>query len=174
MKRFLLLLSSCIATVTASASTNSEQSNPLVIHQGGVSALRYYDSLSVESGEKAIRPLPDIHLQKPGQFSAFPVVSKLTPGAVKAKTLSASGLVQPIFMIGYDKHSAQWLSERYHILKELNALGLVVNVPTAEAMAELQKIAPDLMLQPIPGDDLAKHIGVKHYPVLITKTSIEQ
>lgn len=174
MNRFLLLLSSCVTAATASAHINSEQSSPLVIHQGGVSALRYYDSLSVESGEKAIQPLPDIHLQKPGQFSAFPVVSQLTPGTVKAKTLSASGLVQPIFMIGYDKLSAQWLSERYRTLKALNALGLVVNVPTAEAMAELQSIAPDLMLQPISGDDLAKHIGVKHYPVLITKTSIEQ
>ena len=53
-------------------------------------------------------------------------------------------------------------------------MGLVVNVPSAQAMAELQAIAPDVILQPIPGDDLASTIGVEHYPVLITKTSIEQ
>lgn len=179
MKRLFLLLASCIAaTSTTIATANTpetpERLEPLVIQRGGVSALRYYDSLSVDSGEKTVKPLPDIRLQKPGQFSAFPVTSQLTPGAVQSRTLSASGLVQPVFMIGYDKLSAQWLSERSSILKQLNALGLVVNVPTAAAMAELQTIAPDLMLQPIPGDDLAKHIGLEHYPVLITKTSIEQ
>ena len=179
MKRLFLLLASCIAATSATIATaqtpqTPEQIKPLVIQRGGVSALRYYDSLSVDSGEKAVKRLPDIRLQKPGQFSAFPVISQLTPGSVQPRTLSASGLVQPIFMIGYDKISAQWLSERSSILRQLNALGLVVTVPTAAAMAELQAIAPDLMLQPVPGDDLAKQIGVKHYPVLITKTSIEQ
>ena len=179
MKRLFLLLASCITalsatTVTAITPQNTEQLKPLVIQRGGVSALRYYDSLSVDSGEKTVKPLPDIRLQKPGQFSAFPVTSQLTLGVVQSRTLSASGLVQPIFMIGYDKTSAQWLSERYSVLKNLNALGLVVNVPTAQAMAELQTIVPDLLLQPISGDDLADSIGVKHYPILITKTSIEQ
>src|SRR5690554_5019758 len=179
MKRLFLLLASCIAaTSTTIATANTpetpERLEPLVIQRGGVSALRYYDSLSVESGEKAVKPLPDIRLQKPGEFSAFPVTSKLTPGVVQPQTISAHALVQPIFLIGYDKLSAQWLSERHNILKELNAIGLVVNVPSAQAMAELQAIAPNLILQPIPGDDLAKNIGVKHYPVLITKTSIEQ
>ena len=179
MKRLFLLLASCIAATsmtiaTAKTPQTPEQLKPLVIQQGGVSALRYYDSLSVDSGEKAVKRLPDIRLQKPEQFSAFPVTSQLTPGSVQPRTLSASGLVQPIFMIGYDKFSAQWLSERSSILKQLNALGLVVNVPSAAAMAALQAIAPELILQPIPGDDLAKHIGLEHYPVLITKTSIEQ
>lgn len=179
MKRLFLLLASCIAATsmtiaTAKTPQTPEQLKPLVIQQGGVSALRYYDSLSVDSGEKAVKRLPDIRLQKPEQFSAFPVISQLTPGSVQPRTLSASGLVQPIFMIGYDKFSAQWLSERSSILKQLNALGLVVNVPSAAAMAALQAIAPELILQPIPGDDLAKHIGLEHYPVLITKTSIEQ
>lgn len=180
MKRILLLASCVAAVLVVPANANpqtalQDQPKPyVVIQQGGVSALRYYDSLSVESGEKAVKPLPDIRLQRPGQFSAFPVTSQLTPGAVQSRTLSAHALVQPLFLIGYDKLSAQWLSERRVILKELNAMGLVVNVPTAQAMAELQAIAPDLILQPIPGDDLAESIDVKHYPVLITKTSVEQ
>ena len=128
MKRLFLLLGSCIAATSATIATAQtpqapEQIKPLVIQRGGVSALRYYDSLSVDSGEKTVKPLPDIRLQKPGQFSAFPVTSQLTPGAVQSRTLSASGLVQPIFMIGYDKLSAQWLSERSSILKQLNEIG---------------------------------------------------
>lgn len=174
------LLAYCFTAVSVTpafaAPHNPQQGQPTphVIQQGGVSALRYYDSLSVESGEKAVEPLPDIRLQRPGQFSAFPVTSELTPGTVQSRTINAHALVQPLFLIGYDKLSAQWLAERYEILKELNAMGLVVNVPSAQAMAELQAIAPDVILQPIPGDDLASTIGVEHYPVLITKTSIEQ
>lgn len=176
MKRVIFSL--CCATAALSMSVCADQyakKELVVIQEGGVSALRYYDSLSSESGEKAIKPLPDIQLQKPGEFSAFPVVSeKLSPGRVEARTISASGLVQPIFMIGYDKLSAEWLSKRKNILKQLNAIGLVVNVPSAQAMAELQRIAPDLMLQPIPGDDLAERIGIENYPLLVTQTSIEQ
>lgn len=177
MKRVVFAL--CCVTAALSLPVCADQytkKEPVVIQEGGVSALRYYDSLSSESGEKAIQPLPDIQLQKrPGEFSAFPVVSeKLSPGRVEARTISASGLVQPIFMIGYDKLSAEWLSKRKNILKQLNAIGLVVNVPNAQAMAELQGIAPELMLQPISGDGLADRIGIENYPLLVTQASIEQ
>ncbi len=49
----------------------------------------------------------------------------------------------------------------------------MVNVGTAEALASLRRVAPDLMLSPVSGDDLAERLGVHHYPVLITATGIE-
>ena len=61
-----------------------------------------------------------------------------------------------------------------HVTVELRAVGMVVNVATAEDLAALREQAPDLELRPIPGDDLAARLGLTHYPVLVTPTRLEQ
>ena len=104
----------------------------------------------------------------------FPVKSNLTPAMYKQERLTQNGLAQPIFLMGYDETSIEWLQQRRAILIELNAIGLVVNVPDAEAMAYLQSLVPELMMSPVPGDDIAERIGTKHYPFLLTRNSIEQ
>ncbi|MNE90682.1 hypothetical protein D3C80_1882240 [compost metagenome] len=53
-------------------------------------------------------------------------------------------------------------------------MGLVVNVESAAALAALRKLAPGLNLSPASGDDLAQRLGLRHYPVLIMSTGIEQ
>lgn len=144
-----------------------------VLSAGGSSASRYYESLSIQSSEKAIPPLPNIQVHDINNMM-FPVKSNLTPGYVQARTINANGLAQPIFLMGYDETSIEWLQQRRTILVELNAIGLVVNVPDAEAMAYLQSLVPELMMSPVPGDDIAERIGTKHYPFLLTRNSIEQ
>lgn len=148
-----------------------------VIHHepSAKSALRYYDSVSIRSGEKAIPPLPDIRLNL-AKFNEqlFPIKSTITPGPVKARTISAPGLVQPMFLIGYDQVSLDWLSERSEILAQLGATGLVVNVPDIQAMRHLQQVAGNLTLSPVNGDAIAENLKISHYPVLVTRSSIEQ
>lgn len=53
-------------------------------------------------------------------------------------------------------------------------MGLVVNVKSAEALAALRALVPGLLLSPVAGDDLAERLGLRHYPVLITATGVEQ
>lgn len=79
-----------------------------------------------------------------------------------------------MFLIGDDDRSRQWLRERAAILGELKAVGLVVNVASADALATLRGLVPDLTLSPVSGDDLAERLGLHHYPVLVTATGIEQ
>jgi integrating conjugative element protein (TIGR03765 family) len=38
----------------------------------------------------------------------------------------------------------------------------------------LRRLAPGLTLAPASGDDFAQRLGLRHYPVLITATGIEQ
>jgi integrating conjugative element protein (TIGR03765 family) len=59
-------------------------------------------------------------------------------------------------------------------LRELGAAGLVVNVDSSAELDELRRLAPGLTLSPVSADDLAQRLGVRHYPVLITATGIEQ
>ncbi|WP_431521391.1 PFL_4695 family integrating conjugative element protein [Blastomonas fulva] len=59
-------------------------------------------------------------------------------------------------------------------MRELGAVGLVVNVESMAALVELRHLAPGLTLAPASGDDLAQRLDLRHYPVLITSTGIEQ
>lgn len=97
----------------------------------------------------------------------------LSPGEVPYRTLDAPGL-PPLFLIGDDPRSITWLQQRYLILRELNAMGLVVNVDSPAALNQLRQAAPGLTLSPVSADDLAQRLQLQHYPVLITAGAIEQ
>ncbi|KJS66071.1 MAG: hypothetical protein JL55_37630, partial [Pseudomonas sp. BICA1-14] len=75
---------------------------------------------------------------------------------------------------GDDARSRAWLRQRHAALRELGAVGLVVNVESTAALVDLRRLAPGLTLAPASGDDLAQRLGLHHYPVLITATGIEQ
>lgn len=97
----------------------------------------------------------------------------LTPGDVANRALDVPDL-PPLFLIGDDARSRRWLQQRYPMLQDLNAVGLVVNVDTPTALGNLRQLAPALTLSPVSADDLAQRLELKHYPVLITAGAIEQ
>jgi len=148
----------------------------MVVQAGGDSALPYYQSLSIQSGEKAITALPPVPLVSPADESQMlPVVSKtLSPGKVQARTLSASGLARPVFLVGSDLLSLAWLAQRGAVLRELEAVGLAVEVPDAAALAVIRQAAPGLTVLPVSGDDIGGVLGIAHYPLLLTSTGLEQ
>jgi len=99
----------------------------------------------------------------------FPVVSKsLTVGRVskeEAADLKYEMTSKPMFIIGYDAVSINWLKANKKLLTDKGAIGLVVNIETKEQMNKLQEIAgKDVVMQPTPGDSLAEHLKIKHYP----------
>jgi integrating conjugative element protein (TIGR03765 family) len=104
----------------------------------------------------------------------LPVLSSsLSPGAVRRRLLSATGL-PAFFLVGDDKLSRSWLKQRQAQLMRLNAAGLVVNVQSNAALEGLRQIAKGLTLSPVSADDLAQRLNIQHYPVLITSDGIEQ
>ncbi|SOC44699.1 integrating conjugative element protein [Shinella sumterensis] len=156
------------------------QSQPLIVVEdhGGISALPFYQALDLPP--KQGQPVPPITAVPATPRTVFseadmlPVRSdRLSQGDEPRRVIQAPGLT-PMFLVGDDERSRAWLRERGHILRDLNAVGLVVNVETAEALANLRKLAGSLTLSPSSGDDLAGRLGLRHYPVLITATGIEQ
>lgn len=163
--RFALLLCSSWPLLSAHAT-----SLVVVEDRGGVSALPYYQDLEPEPDESATPP-QDIGVST---FGAFPVRSaELTPGAVQGRVINAPGL-QPVFLVGDDELSRAWLLQRRDLLQPMQAVGLVVNVASAERLAEVRRWAGDLQVLPTPADDLAVRLGIRHYPVLLTPTAIQQ
>lgn len=99
----------------------------------------------------------------------FPVVTKsMTVGKVtadEASDVKYQVAIRPMFIIGYDPVSIKWLKLNRSLLAEKKAIGLVVNVETVQEMDVLQNIVgKDVMMQPTPGDRLAKNLKIKHYP----------
>lgn len=143
---------------------------------GGTSALPYYRALNLlpDTEPSPLQSLPPIPVKPYSEADMLPVKSaRLSPGKVESRALNAPGL-QPIFLIGDDSLSRDWLVTRIDILRELNAVGLVVNIETPEALQELRKLASGVKIAPASGDELAEMIGIEGYPVLITSTGLEQ
>ncbi|EPM64982.1 hypothetical protein A3SM_34665 [Pseudomonas syringae pv. actinidiae ICMP 18886] len=82
--------------------------------------------------------------------------------------------MQPLFLIGDDETSRRWLQERGPVLRQMQAVGLVVNVATRERLGVVRSWLPDTLISPASGDELSQRLGLNHYPVLITPTAIEQ
>jgi integrating conjugative element protein (TIGR03765 family) len=152
----------------------------IVVHdEGGVSALPYYRGLhlkKVEPGQAVTRPTleaPPPPNRRYGEGDLLPVRStRLSPGTITPRAIHVPGLA-PMFLIGDDSRSRAWLRANAEKLHSLRAIGFVVQVESEEALRSLRRVAPNLMLVPASGDDLAQRLGLKHYPVLVTATSIE-
>jgi integrating conjugative element protein (TIGR03765 family) len=105
----------------------------------------------------------------------LPVHSKrLTPGRVASRAIHLPPATTPFFLIGDGDLSQRWLQQRGPRLRQLHAVGLVVKVNTAAQLRHLRALGDGLILRPVTGDDIAKRLGLAHYPVLITPRGLQQ
>ncbi|KPA97021.1 integrating conjugative element protein [Pseudomonas asplenii] len=143
---------------------------------GGTSALAYYRSLNLSAAPrpgKAMQ-LPTVRVSPYAEADMLPVRSViLKPGRIAPRVHNIPGL-RPIFLVGDDELSRHWLRERVEVLRDLKAVGLVVNVQRLPALAELRLLARGLDMAPASADDLARRLGIEHYPVLVTETGLDQ
>ena len=143
--------------------------DPLIVvgHEGGASTQPYFEPFKRTAPPRTATVTPFSADAHEAEAAMLPVRSqRLLPGEASTRALQAPGL-SPLFLIGDDEYSRQWLRQQQRRLKEQRAIGLVVNVDTAAALAKLRRLAPDLPLIPTSGDDLAQRLGLHHYPVLL-------
>jgi integrating conjugative element protein (TIGR03765 family) len=101
----------------------------------------------------------------------------LTPGPVTRRpvTLPNNGtLTQPFFLLGSDEKSRAWLVAHRGRLEAIGAVGMLVQ---AESVADLEAIAAlagGLPILPAPASDIARSLGIRHFPVLISRFGLEQ
>jgi integrating conjugative element protein (TIGR03765 family) len=139
--------------------------------------------LSLAAFDAPANPLHDATFESPAPDRALdprtlnwvlPVHSAhLTPGVVPRRALSLPGIT-PLFLVGQDPSSLEWLSQHAQALQDLSASGLAVEVVDAQALHRIQAAAPGLNIWPVSGDDIAERLELEHYPVLITPTGLEQ
>lgn len=179
MNRILPALALGLLSIANALAQSSSPPLIVVEDHGGVSALPYYralnllpDAASTLSAHPVVPP-PVAPAPLVTDAAMLPVRSAaLTPGDVPRRVIRAPGL-SPVFVIGDDTRSRAWLQQHLSTLRDLHAVGLVVNVESPAALDALRRLAPGMTLVPTPGDDLARRLGLHHYPVLITATGIE-
>jgi integrating conjugative element protein (TIGR03765 family) len=103
----------------------------------------------------------------------FPVRSALTVGIVE-QVRHSHHVARPIFIVGVDSLSIEWLVANKAHLKSIGAQGIVTNVSSQEDMDFLRERALGLTLSAVPVDDIASIYGIHHYPVLIDKEDVKQ
>lgn len=162
-----LLTTSAMAALTVVADLGGESTAPL------------FDAINNETNE--FTPPRSLSLPSPPQPSApvtvdemLPVSTpEMTPGRVEARSLALAGMT-PVFLVGDDALSRDWLAQRRAELLHMNATGLVVNVSDSAALRELQSQVPGLTLLPASASDIARRLQLTHYPVLITDRGLSQ
>ncbi len=97
----------------------------------------------------------------------------LKPGPVQLEKHDQP-FTRPFFMIGSDNFSRQWLLKHRDRLKEIGAVGMLVHADTRDDLQTIAVLAAGLSVMPASGSDIAKALGISHYPVLITPRGIEQ
>jgi len=106
--------------------------------------------------------------------SLLPIRSPgLTPGIVQPGNHDRP-FAQPFFLIGSDDLSKQWLLDNRDRLKEVGAVGMLVQADTLEDLRSIAEISGGLSIMPASATDLAEALKISHYPVLITAHGIEQ
>ncbi|MDW9178621.1 integrating conjugative element protein [Legionella pneumophila] len=94
----------------------------------------------------------------------LPTSSKATAGKVKRRKLSLVNFSNPVFIIGDDAESYQWLQKNAQKLEEAKALGFVANINTSEQLQALQRLTKAPLL-PANVDDLMDIFQENHYPL---------
>lgn len=123
------------------------------------------------------RPSAPPDAPPPNMYGAFPVE---TPSMGLGRFASAPWpdttrwRGAPLFLIGADQHSLAWMKSKRAFLKEIGAAGLLVSAASEQDLIAARAAAPDLQIIAASGEDIAKHTGLRLYPVLITRDGIEQ
>lgn len=142
---------------------------PVVIHDSGhTQPLKHPGVTNQQLQSTPVKP-------RDMSYRRVPVVTtSLSPGRVQSRAGKYPYLSFPIFIVGYDPFSLTWLREHQEKLKQYSALGLAVNVQTERQIGLLQEAAGGIKIAPVSGAKIANDLSIKHYPVLVSRTMIEQ
>lgn len=159
-----ILITALLACVLSTAAVAA----PTIIYDSGKtkSIAQYTDVIKLYNPKK-VKPIT--------VFNPLPIVTpNLKAGFVKKRNINQPYLVNPIFIIGNDKMSMNWLVKNKELLRRIDAVGMLVNVDNRQELERIAKAAEGLKMIPAPAIDLAKQLNLTHYPVLISKQFIEQ
>jgi integrating conjugative element protein (TIGR03765 family) len=166
------------------ASANAAETTLTLVHDSGATTplaplLEAAGLDPAAVADQGALPPVDPSPPRPMRFpspSALVASPSLTPGVQARIAVGDAGkaLPRPIFLVGADRLSLEWLTQHRQRLAALQAVGLVVQSASAQDLQRLRQAAAGLPLALGSGEMLAEHFALAHYPVLIGPQWIEQ
>ena len=129
-------------------------------------------------GRTTIDYIKEVEFEEPEiEQRVFPVKTpEMTVGKVEADEGVNANLmvaVRPLFIIGYDRTSLQWLVENKDWLIEKGAVGYIANVDNAEQVEHLFRLVDNkVYMMPMNTSELAKQLNIRHYPFYMDKEGV--
>lgn len=124
----------------------------------------------MNGSERPIRYTPEAYYER-----MLPIkTASLSPGVIKSEPREFKQVIRPIFIIGSDPMSIEWLERNKPVLVENQAIGMLVEVNTVDQLKRIGQIGTGLQIAPSSGEQIAQILKIRHYPVLITSEGIEQ
>lgn len=165
--------------VSALLTTSPMAALNVIADLGGESTAPLFDAINNENNE--FTPPWSLNSTETSAYPAPADISDMLPvttpemqaGKVVSRELNLTGMT-PVFLVGDDVLSREWLALRRDELKRRHATGLVVNVSDKAALAELRQLIPGVTLLPASASEIARRLQLSHYPVLITSTGLAQ
>ena len=148
-----------------------------VIHDSGKTQpiapfLEAFDAGNESPQQSQIPTKPQLGAADPQAW--LPIQSPgLTPGPVQSRSHDRP-FARPFFLIGSDARSRQWLQDHRDQLKAIGAVGMLVQADTLDDLRTIAELADGISILPASASDIAKALGISHYPVLISIHAIEQ
>jgi len=162
--RWLVLM--CLA-----ASGTAGQAGVTTVHEGGPTV----PIGQFTAGFFAQAPQPAGSFAAPPSHSTLPVTfpvatASMRPGrqASETRLRTAGWLPSPLFLLGDDPLSRQWLAANRDRLRRIGAAGLVVNVTSIEAFQSLRALAPDIPMAAGSADELSRQFQADVYPLFVS------
>ena len=161
----------CLAAILFLLDTASFAAAELIVIFDNGQARPLSDFLGpLDSGEpeKAPKVPENLQLGAADVSSLLPIRSPgLTPGKITPRAHNVP-FAQAFFLIGSDAFSKRWLKQHREVLKKMGAVGLLVDASSIEDLRAIAGLADGLPITPASGSDIAKAMGIRHYPVGIS------
>ncbi|MCZ0866739.1 integrating conjugative element protein [Dasania sp. GY-19] len=135
------------------------------------------DTLSLEPYLPKRAPREEVTLQEKKDQLPFnlPITTpSMQSGKVTVTPKALRYLQRPLFLVGADQDSRDWLVEKREQLIRIGAVGLLVEATTQKDVEAVLAVAEGLRLVPASAEGFATRLGLTHYPILLSKEGWEQ
>lgn len=176
MQNILKRLGRLVASLCLLGAVSAAAAGLTVIFDNG-QARPLSDFLGPLDAVQSDKTPPTIDKQRLGAAdvqSLLPIRSPgLTPGKLSPRAHNVP-FARAFFLIGSDAWSKRWLRQHRKALKEMGAVGMLVEATSLEDLRAIARLADGLPITPASGSDIAKAIGITHYPAGISGGRIWQ
>lgn len=169
----------CLVLFSGPGMTKVQRTQPVIklnviADRGGESASRYISTQTVETKSIDYR---DMRVKGSMLKNMLPIhTPEMSPGRLKQAHLARdyAAMSFPVFVIGNDTLSKQWLAGNAPYLKKHKAIGLLIQLDTMAEYDEIKSLGGGLPIIPTYGAQLGQQLQLNRYPFYVDQTGVHQ